>query len=170
MPDSEARPGLVQRVWQNNAFRYLLAGGSAFLVDAGLLALFREVFGLPVWLATGIAFVLSFFFTYFVQRMFAFGSDLPHGRALWRYLALVGFNTLATMGVVSLIALTPLGWFVGKLVATLAATVWNFFIYRAWVFPPAVQASPEGIAAAAAEKSDTGRDAVTSDHSGSIEG
>lgn len=134
MAEAEAPAGLFSRVWHNNAFRYLLAGGTAFLVDAGLLALFRELFGWPVWVSAGLAFVLSFFFTYFVQRVFAFGSDLPHGKSLFRYILLVIFNTFATMGVVSLIALTPLGWLGGKVLATGMTTIWNFFIYRAWVF------------------------------------
>lgn len=154
MAEPDAPVGLVARIWRNSAFRYLLAGGTAFLVDAGLLAIFREVFGWPVWASAGTAFVLSFFFTYFVQRVFAFGSDLPHGKALFRYIVLVAFNTLATMGIVSLVALTPLGWFVGKVIATGATTVWNFFIYRAWVFPPAMETTPEGAAAIAAENPD----------------
>lgn len=149
-----AQGGLIHRVWHNSAFRYLFAGGTAFVVDAGMLAIFRELLGWQVWLATGVAFVLSFFFTYFIQRIFAFGSDLPHGKALFRYIVLVAFNTLATMGIVSLIALTPLGWFAGKVMATGATTVWNFFIYRAWVFPPAMQTTPEGAAAIAAEEAD----------------
>lgn len=142
MADTEAPGGLIGRIWRNNAFRYLLAGGTAFLVDTGLLAVFRELLGWPVWASAGTAFVLSFFFTYFIQRVFAFGSDLPHGKSLFRYILLVVFNTVATMGIVSLIALTPAGWFVGKVVATAATTVWNFFIYRAWVFPSATR--PEG--------------------------
>jgi putative flippase GtrA len=117
-----------------SALRYLIAGGVAFLVDFGMLALFREVFGWPTWLAAGVAFVLSFAFTYTIQRAFSFGSDAPHGRALLRYSLLVVFNTLATAAIVALIDLTPAGWAVGKVVATALTTVWNYFVYRFWVF------------------------------------
>lgn len=152
MAETKGRTGPISRIWRNNAFRYLFAGGTAFVIDAGMLAIFRELLDWPVWLATGVAFVLSFFFTYFMQRVFAFGSDLPHGKALFRYILLVIFNTVAAMGIVSLVALTPLGWFAGKVIATAASTVWNYFIYRAWVFPPSMQTTPEGSAAVAAEK------------------
>ncbi len=141
MPEHSAQPGIVQRIWRNSAFRYLLAGGSAFIVDAGMLALFREVLHWPVWVAAAVAFVLSFFFTYFAQKMFAFGSALPHGNALFRYLVLVVFNTAATAAIVAVVAMTPLGWFGGKILSTIACTIWNYFVYKNWVFP-----SPKAVA------------------------
>lgn len=118
----------------HSAVRYLLVGGSAFLLDLGLLALFHEVLGLPVWVATGLAFVLSFIYTFTVQRAFSFGGDAPHGQALFRYSALVGFNTIATMGIVTLLSATPLGWAGGKVISTVLSTIWNYFAYRYWVF------------------------------------
>ena len=117
-----------------SALRYLIAGVIAFLFDFGMLALFREVFGWPTWIAAGVAFVLSFAFTYTIQRVFSFGSDAPHGRALFRYAVLVVFNTIATALIVGLIDQTAAGWAVGKVAATVLTTVWNYFIYRFWVF------------------------------------
>lgn len=129
--------GRVRRFLEHSAVRYLLVGGCAFLFDAGLLALFREVFLWPVWVSAGVAFLLSFFFTYSLQRAFSFQTELPHGQALIRYILLVAFNTLATMGIVTVIAITPLGWLGGKVIATALTTVWNYFVYRWWVFPSA---------------------------------
>ena len=83
------------------------------------------------------AFVLSFAFTYTIQRVFSFGSDAPHGRTLLRYTLLVVFNTIATAAIVGLIDLTPAGWAVGKVVATVVTTIWNYFVYRYWVFASA---------------------------------
>ena len=37
---------------------------------------------------------------------------------LFRYSALVGFNTIATMGIVTLLSATPLGWAGGKVIST----------------------------------------------------
>lgn len=126
--------GPVRRFFDHSAVRYLLTGGTAFLLDLGMLALFRQVFGWPTWLAAGTAFLLSFAFTYTAQRYFAFDSDAPHGTALVKYTILVAFNTVATAGIVAFIDLVGGGWLVGKVAATVATTVWNYFAYRYWVF------------------------------------
>lgn len=122
------------RFIQHLPVRYLAAGCGAFLFDLALLALFKNVLGWPLWLATGAAFLLSFAFTYTVQRFVAFQSTAPHGGALIKYTVLVAANTLATIGIVALIDLTPGGWIAGKVVSTAASTVWNYFAYRYWVF------------------------------------
>ena len=127
-------PGRLTAFARGSAVRYLVAGGAAFLVDLGLLALLRNVLGWPTWLAAAIAFLLSFAFTYTVQRYFTFGSRAPHGVAILKYAALVAFNTLATAVIVALIDATAAGWIAGKVVATVATSVWNYFIYRYWVF------------------------------------
>lgn len=116
-------------------------GGSAFLVDLGLLALLHEVLGVQVGVAGSLAFLGSFAYTYSMQRL-AFASAAPHGRALARYSALVAFNTVATGLVVHLLAGTLIGWVGAKVVATVLTTVWNYFLYRHWVFPAAPGHSP----------------------------
>ncbi|GAB2464946.1 hypothetical protein GCM10007967_19070 [Xylanimonas ulmi] len=114
--------------------RYLVAGGLAFLVDFGMLAFLRMVLGWRTGIAAAVAFLLSFAFTYTVQRRIGFVSRAPHGRALVRYTVLVAFNTLVTSVIVALIDQTAGGWGVGKVVATAVTTVTNYFVYRSWVF------------------------------------
>jgi len=132
-PVRPGRRGALAARLDHGVVRYLLVGGSAFLVDLGLLALLHEVLGWPVWIATAAAFLLSFAYTYSLQRL-AFRSERTHGTALVRYTALVVVNTAATSGLVALLALTPLGWVGAKIVTTAVTTVWNFFIYKYWVF------------------------------------
>lgn len=129
---------------QSSMVRYLVAGGFAFLVDFGLLALLHEVFGWATWLAAGVAFVLSFAFTYFIQRVFSFESTAPHGKALIKYTLLVAFNTLATAIIVGLVSQSALSWGGGKVIATAVTTVWNYFAYKYWVFasPPSAPVEP----------------------------
>ncbi|HYQ74696.1 GtrA family protein [Cellulomonas sp.] len=134
--DASGTAGQVRRLralTANPALRYLAVGGSAFLVDLGLTALLHEVLHLPVWLASGTAFVLSFAYTYTMQR-FAFRASVPHGGALLRYSALTAINTVATALIVQAVSATPVGWVGGKVLATLVTTVWNYFAYRYWVF------------------------------------
>ena len=132
-PASQTARARLRAATQHSGIRYLLVGASAFLVDLGLLALLHEVLGLRVWLASGLGFALSFAYTYLMQR-FAFRSTASHGGAVLRYTALACVNTVATAIIVQVLSETSLGWVGGKVVATLATTIWNYFAYRYWVY------------------------------------
>jgi putative flippase GtrA len=127
----------------HSALRYLVVGGVAFLFDFGLLALLSQVIGWPLWLATSVAFLASFALTYTLQRVVTFGSRAPHGSSLAKYAALVAFNTVASVIIVELASYSMLGWAGGKVLATVATTIWNYFIYRYWVYAHPRTASPE---------------------------
>lgn len=129
-------PSRFRAAVTHSSVRYLFAGGLSFVVDFGMLAILHEWARWPVWLASGVAFLISFAFTYTIQRMLAFESKAPHGGALVKYTALVIFNTLATMLIVTWVNQSALSWAGGKIIATGATTVWNYFVYRYWVFAP----------------------------------
>lgn len=124
----------VRRLWSHSAVRYLVVGGFCFVVDVALLWLAHEIFGLPLAIATPLSFLASFAVTYTLQRIIAFDSDAKVVPSVARYTALVVFNTVATTGIVWVVDQLGGGWLIGKVVAVVATTVWNFFAYRHWVF------------------------------------
>ena len=128
----------ARRLWDHSAVRYLLVGGFCFVVDVALLWLAHDVLGVPLAIATPVSFLASFAVTYTLQRVVAFASDSKVVPSVARYTALVVFNTLATTGIVWAIDEAGAGWLLGKVVAVVATTVWNYFAYRYWVFahPP----------------------------------
>jgi putative flippase GtrA len=132
--DPQTVQSLTRAVLQHSAFRYLLVGGTAFLIDLGLLSLTYRVLGAPLWLATGVGFWGSFAFNFTLQRRYAFGGLAPTGSALWRYGVVLAFNTVVNMVVVEVFERLGWGFALGKLVVTAAQTVWNYFAYRYWVF------------------------------------
>lgn len=129
-----ARRLTVSSVTGHSAFRYLIVGGASFLIDLGLLALLYAALGWPLWIATATAFLTSFVFNYAMQRSFSFRSTEKHLSTLVKYLALLAFNTVATIAIVWLVDLSGLGWGVGKIVATIITTGWNYFAFKYWVF------------------------------------
>lgn len=120
-------------VANSSAVRYLLVGGASFMIDIGLLALLYEVASWPLWLSTASAFLTSFVFNYMLQRAFSFGGTGPYVSSLVRYAMLLGFNTIATIGIVAYVDAFA-GWQAGKVIATGLSTTWTFFIYKYWVF------------------------------------
>lgn len=130
------RRSLITTLWGSSAVRYVVVGGFCFLVDAGLIWLLHDVAHWPIEIATPVAFLTSFVVTFTLQRTFAFESKAAVPGAALRYTALVAFNTLATTAIVwGIDALGP-PWIIGKTIAVVVTTVWNYFVYRYWVFPP----------------------------------
>jgi putative flippase GtrA len=132
-PRPEPSP-LIVRLWSSSAVRYLFVGGLAFLFDIGVLWLLHDVFGVPLPISTPAAFLLSFVFTYTLQRTVAFRASDGVAPSVVRYAILVAVNTVATTAIVWAADAVGLPWIVGKIAAVVATTIWNYFVYRYWVF------------------------------------
>jgi putative flippase GtrA len=135
---------LVRRLqtWVHNGYlvKFLGVGGASFAIDLGLLALLHEVGNVDLWIATPIAFLTSLVFNFFVQRKFTFQSGARAHVSFLKYGALVIFNVVATDVIVNLVANSGYSYAIGKVIATVATTAWNFLLYKHWIFkaaPPA---------------------------------
>ncbi|WP_164515499.1 GtrA family protein [Microbacterium sp. 10M-3C3] len=126
----------VARAWRSSAVRYVIVGGLAFLVDFGLLALLHDALGVSLIIATPTAFLISFAFTFVVQRALTFGSDADWRVSAVKYTLLVAFNTVATTAIVAGAAALSWPWEAGKIIAVASTTIWNYFGYRYWIFRP----------------------------------
>ena len=132
-PRPQSSP-LIVRIWSSSAVRYLVVGGFSFLFDIGVLWLLHEVFGVALAIATPVAFLLSFAVTYTLQRTIAFRSSDGVAPSVLRYAILVAFNTVATTAIVWASDAVGLPWGLGKVIAVISTTVWNYYAYRFWVF------------------------------------
>jgi putative flippase GtrA len=113
---------------------YVLVGLCGFVVDFGLLVFCHEVVGAPVWLATSIGFWASLGVVFLANKYVTFNAPAHGAVQLVRYFLLLGFNYVATLGIVALAVSLGPGYQVGKVVAAGLIAVWNYLAYRAWVF------------------------------------
>ncbi|MEC5180753.1 GtrA family protein [Arthrobacter sp. CG_A4] len=125
---------LLVKVLGHSAVRYLIVGGLSFAIDFGLLVLFREVARWEVGLASATAFLSSLVFNFLVQRSFSFESTHRTHVSMIRYGMLVVANTAATVLIVQWLTPTVLGYMGGKVISTAAMMVWNYFLFKHWVF------------------------------------
>jgi putative flippase GtrA len=123
--------------WQRQVLRYLVIGGLSVVVDVGLLVLLRESFGAPIGVATTVAFGTSLMVNFVLNRtaMSPSGSRGLTQHAL-RYALLVVANYVITLVVVTTAAHAGLPYLAAKLAVVAGSTVWNFLLYRHWVFTP----------------------------------
>lgn len=116
--------------------KFLVVGVASFAIDLGLLALLHEVWGVDLWIATPIAFLASLVFNFLVQRKFTFQSGARAHVSFMKYGVLVVFNLVAIDVIVNLFAASGISYAVGKVVATVLTTAWNFLLYKYWIFKP----------------------------------
>ncbi|MCA4132242.1 GtrA family protein [Arthrobacter sp. M4] len=129
-------------VMASHLLKFLIVGGLSFALDLGLLVVLHELFLVDLWIATPIAFLVSLAFNFLLQRSFTFQSDSKAHISLVKYGALVVFNLVATDVIVNFFDHVGAGYGIGKAVATISTTVWNFFLYKHWIFRQA-EPTPE---------------------------
>lgn len=125
-------------------FVYLVVGGVTVVVDIGLLALLHEVYGVPLGVATTVAYCTAVLVNFLLNRtaMSARGSRGLTQHAL-RYGSLVVANYVITLVVVTTADHESAWYLVAKTAVVAASTSWNFLLYRHWVFSPPRNRSPE---------------------------
>jgi putative flippase GtrA len=120
---------------RHSAVRFVLVGGTSFVLDAGTLFLLHGVFKLWLPLATVLAYAVAFIANFGLNRKWAFAADNGHvGRQLHRYLYLVAANLILT--VIGVQGLTWLGlpYLVSKVVTSGVVAAINYVAFRLWVF------------------------------------
>ncbi|WP_237685718.1 MULTISPECIES: GtrA family protein [Arthrobacter] len=122
---------------RHRVVRFLIVGGLSFAIDLGLLMILHEAAGVALWIATPVAFITSLVFNFLMQRIYTFRATNKGHVSAAKYGTLVVFNILATDAIVLLFAQTEFTYAVGKVVSTALTMVWNFFIYKYWIFPAA---------------------------------
>lgn len=139
-PSEQERPvrsralSLLQKHKTSSVVRFLLVGGLSYALDLGLLVVLYEFFGVELWLATPVAFLVSLVFNFLLQRIFTFRATNKRGFSALKYILLVILNIFVSDLIVT--GFDAFGWsyMAGKTTATVLTTVWNYFLYRHWIF------------------------------------
>ncbi len=114
--------------------RFLLVGALSVGVDTGSLIVLHELAGLPLAVATTLAFLLTLAVNFSLNMGFVFGVRGRLAGRLVRYGVLVVVNYLLTLLLVLGIAALGVNYVVAKLVAVACCSLVNFVAYRHWVF------------------------------------
>jgi putative flippase GtrA len=114
--------------------RFLLVGVFSVGVDTGSLVVLRELVGLPLAVATTVAFALTLAVNFSLNMGFVFGVRGRLTGRITRYVVLVAVNYLLTLLVVLAIAALGVHYVVAKLIAVGTCALINFTVLRYWVF------------------------------------
>ena len=119
------------------AVRYIVSGGTAALVDLGLLYIFTDVFGWWYLTSAVVAFILAFFVSFFLQKFWTFkdgSKDRIHFQLIiYLTIALVNLvvNTLLMFVGVHYLGLH---YMLAQFIVAGLIACSSFFLYRRFVF------------------------------------
>jgi putative flippase GtrA len=117
--------------------KFLISGGSAAVVDLGLLYLLTDIFHLWYLLSACLAFVAAFAVSFSLQKFWTFSNhdlDLIHRQLIMYFvLALIGLgiNTTSMYLLVDHVGLHYLG---AQIITSAFIAVGNFFAYKHFIF------------------------------------
>jgi putative flippase GtrA len=115
--------------------RYIIVGGSTFVIDFALLLLLKQKVGLSLEVATSIAYWIAVTYNFFLNRYWTFSvaeKESLH-RHLLNYLVLLGVNYLFTVIFVSMVG-KHIYFGLAKAIAVIIQTSWTYFVYKNYIF------------------------------------
>lgn len=125
---------LIKSVLTHSTVRYLMIGGPSWAFTVLLLNILVVVLGWSQPTAGPVAFMLTFFVSYTLQRTFAFRSEATVTGSMARYLTLAGFNVVVQYPLHWMCERAGLGLATSQVIATGVPTIWNYFAYKHWVY------------------------------------
>ena len=128
---------LAKKVLKQPVIRFLVVGGSAFVVEYGSFTIMYDLIGVWLILANGLSFILGLGTSFSLNRLWTFGYKEYEKRTthqLAYYVILAGINLLATILIVSYLKHLGIAPKYGKLIAMALTSSWNFVLFKKFVF------------------------------------
>lgn len=122
-------------LYRHSFVRYLLVGGTTFLLDFGLLYILHGILNLNLAGSTSVAYWISISYNFILSRYWTFNArekdDLK--RHMTAYFALLVFNYLFTVTFVSIVG-EHVNFILAKMAAVAIQMLWTFWIYKSYIF------------------------------------
>ena len=129
-----ARQRIMDFLHRSPFLKFLIVGVLSFALDLGLLVGLHEGLNVSLVIATPIAFLTSLIFNFALQRSFTFRAMNSRSVSAAKYISLVIVNVVVTDLIVTGFDRLDWAYGIGKVVATVLTTGWNFLLYRHWIF------------------------------------
>jgi putative flippase GtrA len=156
---------LIRTLANHTFVRYAFSGATALATEEVVLYLSHGLAHLPLWLATGLAYLAAFGVNFSINRMLTFAEHGARDGAVHkqtvRFAMLVGVNLGVTQ--VLMYTLTGIGvnYLIAKPLSTVVITLYNFSLYKHWVFKPETPKAESGGQPTGTQSSDTSATGVS---------
>jgi putative flippase GtrA len=118
--------------------RYLVVGGSAFVIDFSSLVFFTEIVGFHYLVSAPIAFIIALIFNYLLCVKWVFKYRVfINTRIESSIFCVIGlFGILITEGILTVFTPVVGDYKIVKIISTAVVFFWNFFMRRYLLFKP----------------------------------
>ncbi len=127
----------LPKVLSPQLLKYLIAGGSAFATEYLTFFLLFKTFDAQLYVANSLSFCAGLIVSFSLNRAWAFRKDsfrLKKQHQLASYIGLALCNLLLINVIIGVLQAAAVPALVGKVIAMMTIVVWNFFIFRLFIF------------------------------------
>lgn len=111
--------------------RYGITGSTTVIINLALLFIFTEFFGLWYMFSAVIAGTACTVFNFLMNRRWSFKSNGTMHRQMVKYLLLLGFNYLYSLGALYLLVeLLHINYLLAQIIVSMVMVSWNFAMFR----------------------------------------
>lgn len=130
----------MKKILAQNLAKFAVSGGSAMTLAIALLYLFTDIFRIWYLASSALAFVISVFYNFLLQKFWTFSGNQARGARQ----QLVMFFTISSVnlavnatGMYFLVDIIKLWYLLSQVIMSALLAISNFFIYRSVVFKEA---------------------------------
>jgi putative flippase GtrA len=126
---------LTSYLYKHHFVRYLLVGGSTFVLDFAILYILHGVFDLNLAGSTSVAYWVSISYNFLLNRYWTFDAREKESltRHITAYFILLIFNYLFTVTFVSIVG-EHINFVLAKAIAVAIQMVWTYKVYKKYIF------------------------------------
>src|SRR5574337_104259 len=118
-------------LYRHHFVRYLIVGGSTFIIDFGILIILHSGLNIGIAAATSVAYWVSISYNFALNRYWTFDAREKESlqRHITTYLMLLIFNYFFVVVFVSYSS-SHISYIVAKAIAVLVQMAWTYPIYK----------------------------------------
>lgn len=121
----------------HRVFKYICSGGTAAVVDLGVLYALTDFLGLHYLISATFAFLVAFGVSFTLQKFWTFGDesmDRVHVQLAW-YLSIAVANLFVNAGLMYLfVDIFGVWYFLAQIIVGVAMACYGFLLYRHIIF------------------------------------
>ncbi len=117
---------------------YMVSGGAFFWSGYAVFFVCDKVFGLSLFWATSISYLVGWVVNYLLQRYWVFNNPKLAKHQLEttsRYIVISGVNLFINYVILQSLKTVGITPYIGQFVSSGFFTIWNYFWYKYWIFP-----------------------------------